>query len=280
MATQVRSINLETLRPFPEAACKLIRLINDERVDFRDVSSVIAGDGAFSSQVLRLANSALIGCRHEIASVLQALSVVGVNRLRDLVVTVALKNFMGDTANASLLRCWRHNLATAFWCERLAPRFDIEIPVGYTAGILHDIGRIALVMLFPHDYAAFLDRPLPGRSDPLEAERIHWKTDHCQIGHSLATAWNFPAVLRDVIAHHHDAVTNQPPRIRRLAQAACAAASITGFHTVCPEPPRAPACLEDMLPPAGSGMSLQFEDLLDTVARKVNETECSLFVGC
>ena len=99
MATLGQSINLETLRPFPAAACKLIRLINNERVDFRDVSNVIAVDAAFSSQVLRLANSALIGGRYEITSILQALSVVGVDRLRDIVVTVALKNFVGDTDN-------------------------------------------------------------------------------------------------------------------------------------------------------------------------------------
>lgn len=276
MATQAHSINLETLRPFPTAACKLIRLINNERVDFREVSNVIAVDAAFSSQVLRLANSALIGARYEIKSILQALSVVGVDRLRDLVVTVALKNFVGDTDNACLRRCWRHNLATAFWCEKLAARFDIEIPLGYTAGILHDIGRIALLMLFPNDYAAFLEQVLPGSSDALEAERQYWKTDHCHIGHSLAAAWNFPAVLRDVIAHHHDAVTHQSPRVRWLAQASCAAASMSGFPTVSLEQPWSPDRIGDMLPPAGSGSSVPYEDLLETVARKVNETECSL----
>lgn len=276
MATHDQSIKLETLRPFPAAACKLIRLINNERVDFRDVSNVIAVDAAFSSQVLRLANSALIGGRYEITSILQALSVVGVDRLRDIVVTVALRNFVGDTDNAGLHRCWRHNLATAFWCEKLAARFDIEIPLGYTAGILHDIGRIALLMLFPHDYAAFLDQPLVVGSDPLEAERAHWKTDHCHIGHSLAAVWNFPSVLRDVIAHHHDAVTYQSPRVRWLAQAACAAASMSGFHTVNLEQPWEPNRIENLLPPAGAGGSLDYEDLLETVAQKLNETECNL----
>ena len=277
MATQGKSINLETLRPFPPAACKLIRLINNERVDFRDVSNVIAVDAAFSGQVLRLANSALLGGRYEISSILQALSVVGVDRLRDLVVTVALKNFVGDTDNAFLHRCWRHNLATAFWCEKLAARFDIEIPLGYTAGILHDIGRIALLMLFPHDYAAFLDHAHPDEpSDPLELEEKHWKTDHCQIGHSLAATWNFPSVLRDVIAHHHDTVTQQSPRVRWLAQAACTAASMSGFPTVRLEQPWSPERIEDMLPLAIPGSSMPYEDLLETVARKVNETECSL----
>jgi HD-like signal output (HDOD) protein len=254
----------------------LIRLINNERVDFRDVSDVIAVDAAFSSQVLRLANSALIGGRYEIASILQALAVVGVDRLRDLVVTVALKNFVGDADNACLHRCWRHNLATAFWCEKLAPWFRIEIPLGYTAGILHDIGRIALLMLFPHDYAAFLDQSLPGQADPLEAERIHWETDHCQIGHSLVATWNFPSVLDDVIAHHHDAITPQSPPVRWLAQAACAAASMSGFHTIDSEQSLEPGRIEQLLPPSGSGVRLPFEDLLHAVAQKVNETECSL----
>ncbi|MBZ5591131.1 MAG: HDOD domain-containing protein [Acidobacteriia bacterium] len=276
MATRDLRIRLDTLRPFPAAACKLIRLIHNERVDFREVSGVIAVDAAFSGQVLKLANSALLGGRYEIASILHALSVVGVDRLRDVVVTVALRNFMGDTDNAFLHRCWRHNLATALWCEKFAERFDIEIPLGYTAGILHDIGRIALLMLLPNDYATFLESALPGAADPLEVERKHWTTDHCQVGHDLAAAWNFPAVLRDVIAHHHDAIGHRTPRVRRLVQAACTAASMSGFYTTGREQTWEPARLEDVLPPAEPAVVLPYEDLMHAVMRKLNETECSL----
>ena len=128
-------------------------------------------------------------------------------------------------------------------------------------------------MLLPHDYATFLDQAVPAQSDPLEAERRAWKTDHCQIGHSLAATWNFPSVLTDVIAHHHDAVTHQSPRVRWLAQAACVAATMSGFHTMNREEPWSPARIENMLPP---GSSLQYEDLLETIVCKVNETECGL----
>ncbi|HVP46461.1 MAG TPA: HDOD domain-containing protein [Bryobacteraceae bacterium] len=276
MPTQDLRIQLETLRPFPAAACKLIRLINDERVDFREVSGVIAADAAFSSQVLKLANSALLRGRYEITSILNALSVVGIDRLRDVVVTVALKNFLGDTDNAFLHRCWRHNLATALWCEKLAKCFDIESPLGYTAGILHDIGRIGLLMVLPNDYAEFLESAPPALGDPLVAERKHCKTDHCQVGHSLAAAWNFPAVLRDVIAHHHDAVARRPPRVRRLVQAACVAASMSGFYTTGRERSWESKRIEDLLPRPDTRVALPYEDLLETVARKLNETECSL----
>jgi Ni,Fe-hydrogenase I small subunit len=83
------------------------------------------------------------------------------------------------------------------------------------------------------------------------------------------------SVLKDVIAHHHDAVTHQSTRVRWLAQAECTAASMSRFHTLNLEQPWAPKRLEELLPPAGSGISLQYEDVLETVVRKVNETERS-----
>jgi HD-like signal output (HDOD) protein len=129
-------------------------------------------------------------------------------------------------------------------------------------------------MLLPGDYAAFLERT--GEPDPLRAEHQHWKTDHCQVGHNLAAAWSFPAVLRDVIAHHHDAVTPQQPRVRRLVQAACTAASMSGFYTAGREQAWEPERIESRLPPADSGTGLSYEELLEAVERKLNETECSL----
>jgi len=253
-----------------------MKLVNGAtNVDFGEVSRVLMADAAFSSQVLRVANSALFGARYEVASILQALCVVGVDRLRDLVVTVALKDYAGRGDNVFLDRCWRHNLSTALWCEALADHCNIERPLGYTAGILHDIGRIALLMLFPDDYAEFLDVSLNGDLDKLEAERKLCDADHCQVGDSLAMSWNFSAELGDVIAHHHDEVTSETPRMRLLVQAACTAASMSGFHVAGPEQEWDPARLELLLP-QGSGLRPPCGDLMEKVAWKLNRTECSL----
>ena len=145
-----RASQVKALPPFSPAACRLVRLINEETAHFREVSQVLAVDAALSSQVLRVANSALLGCRYEIASIMQALFVVGADRLRDIVITIAIKNYMGHGDNLFLHRSWRHNLATALWCEQLADYCGVDRPTAYTAGILHDIGRIALLKLFPH----------------------------------------------------------------------------------------------------------------------------------
>jgi HD-like signal output (HDOD) protein len=143
-----RASGVQSLPPFSPVACRLCQLITDERVHFREVAQVFALDAALSSQVLRVANSALVGCRHQIASIVQAVMMVGADRVRDIAVTVAMKNYMGEEDNTFLHRCWRHNLATALWCERLVEYCDLEPSAAYTAGLLHDIGRIALLMLF------------------------------------------------------------------------------------------------------------------------------------
>jgi putative nucleotidyltransferase with HDIG domain len=271
-----RASRVKSLPPFSPAACKLIQLINDESMHFREVSQVLAVDASLSGQVLRVANSALLGCRYEIASILQALFVVGADRLRDIVITVAIHNYMGRSDNAFLHRCWRHNLATALWCERLAEHCDVDRPIAYTAGILHDIGRVALLKLFPHEYATFMDRTLTGDRDRLQAERSLYDADHCQIGQTLADSWSFPPVLRDVIGCHHDEFTHDAPRPRLLVQAACTAASIGGFPAVCSERAWAPAQIDSLLPSRRVASPLNYHEILEAVALKLNQTECSL----
>jgi HD-like signal output (HDOD) protein len=253
-----------------------MKLVNsDNKADFGEISRVLMADAAFSSQILRVANSALFGVRYEVKSILQALCVVGVDRLRDLVVTVALKDYVSSGDNLFLRRCWRHNLATALWCDALADHCSIDRPMGYTAGILHDISRIALLMLFPDEYAAFLDVSLTGDLDKLEAERKLCDADHCQVGDSLATSWNFSPILSDVIAHHHDEVTSETPRMRLLVQAACMAANMSGFHAAGPAQKWEPARLELLLP-QGNGSRPPCGELMEKVAWKLNQTECSL----
>ncbi len=271
-----RASGVRSLPPFSPVACRLVQLITDDKAHFREIAQVFALDAALSSQVLRVANSALLGCRYEVASILKAVLVVGADRLRNIAVTVAMKNYLGEGDSAFLHRCWRHNLATALWLEALVEYFDVEPSIAYTAGMLHDIGRIALLMLFPHDYAAFLDHTLTVNLDKREAERKLCDADHCQIGHNLSNAWNFPSALVDVIARHHDEVTAATPASRLLVQAACTAASISGFHTVGPRQEWDPACIASLLPRGRSTSGPNYGNLLDTVAMKLNQTECTL----
>jgi len=240
------------LRPFPLVARRLLELLEDEGTHLRELSRLLTRDAAFSSQVLQVANSALLGMRYQVTSLQRALSVLGVQRLRALVVTVAMRNYMGRGGTAGFSQCWRHNLGTALWCEVLADCCNVEKAVGYTGGLLHDIGRLALLMLFPRDYALVMRDATSRTTDSLEAERRFCDVDHCQIGHYLAESWNFPTGLIDVIARHHETAGPETPSLRLLVQAACIAANMSGFHAVGKGFAWEPDRLTDLLPPANA----------------------------
>jgi HD-like signal output (HDOD) protein len=271
-----RAAGVQTLPQFSPVACRLIQLVSDEKAHVRELAQVFALDAGLSSDVLRVANSALVGCRYEIASILQAVLVVGADRLRDIAVTVAMKEYLGQIDAAVLHRCWRHNLATALWCERLVKYCDVE-PAGiYTAGILHDIGRVALLMLFPREYPALLAHPPADGPDCRAAERRLFDADHCQIGHNLSVSWNFPAPLIDIIARHHEDPVPESPGQRLVVQAACTAASISGFRAAGHPAEFDPAPIDRLLPRKRNGAGPNYQDLLESVALKLNQTECSL----
>jgi putative nucleotidyltransferase with HDIG domain len=271
-----RAAGVQFLRPFPLVARRLLELIEDEGMHLRELSRLLTRDAAFSSQVLRVANSALLGLRYEVTSLQQALSILGVQRLRALVVTVAMKNYMGRGGTAAFGGCWRHNLGTALWCEMLADCCNVEKAAGYTGGLLHDIGRLALLMLFPKDYALVMRDSTSRTTDNLEAERRFCDVDHCQMGHYLAESWNFPTALSDVIAHHHGTASRETPKLRLLVQAACTAANMSGFHAAGKGCAWEPDRMTDLLPPANARLLPPDEVMRERVTKVFNDIERGL----
>ena len=271
-----RVAEIRSLPAFPAVAAKLLGLINNEDSGFRAVSQLLMTDSALCGEVLRLANSAVFGFRQQVSTILKALCLVGTDRVRDIVVTVSLRNYMTHGDNVLLRDCWRHSLATALWAETLGQYWKLDKPMSYTAGILHDIGRVALVMLLPEDYAAYLDHAPMTEQDSRERERQLFDYDHCQIGYYLSKVWNFQPALGDVIAHHHDEVTPATPRYQQLVKASCTAASMSGFHTVGPHRKWEPERIAKLLPDAGKGTPPPFDHFLETVLAELNLIECSL----
>src|SRR5215510_6515794 len=120
-ASNVRSWTLKDLPPYRLVARKLMLLSAKADVPLTQVQAVLRADAAFSAEVLRLANSPLFGVRREITSVLHAVVLLGLERIKALATTLALRTFLtAGKPTQALYSCWRHNLATAVVCERLA----------------------------------------------------------------------------------------------------------------------------------------------------------------
>ncbi len=192
------------LPPFPQVAIRVLQLANNENVQLHQLCDLISSDPAFASEVLTVANSILYAPRYPSSTILQAIAVLGANALQGMCITVGVRAYLGKSMSHPLMRIlWRHNLACAIIAERLAAVGFIDKDTAYTSGIMHDIGRIALAVILPKEYAALLGTHRGTASSIMEGERALFGWDHCEAGRQLIANWKLPSDFDATVAEHH-----------------------------------------------------------------------------
>jgi HD-like signal output (HDOD) protein len=246
-ATLKDTVALQTIPVFPPIAIRLLQLVSSEDVALRQVIELLRADPAFSAEILRRANSSLIGTRQPINSLQHALVVLGLRRVRTLTMTVASGMYLKAALEiAELRRCWRHTLACALLTEELARACSVHEDLAYTAGLMHDIGRLGLLVAHPARYAQFLRSAAKRQAaeddyDLLDHEKETFGADHCAAGNWLAEQWRLPEEFRVVTGRHHDPPSGAEMDLLGLVYLGCRLADTLGFHIV---PPRNPSALE------------------------------------
>ena len=268
------------LPPFPAVARKLMTLMGKPSFTIPEVSQLIRSDAVFAAEVLRLANSAMLGLRYEVMSIMHAISVLGMDRLQTLVMTVAMRDFLRGGKQPGLVRlCWRHNLATALVAEELAESCWIEKSDAYTGGLLHDLGRLALISAFPTEYAAAVDCWSQPGEQALQCEEQALGINHHEAGLVLADKWGLPSPMRELLSTSLIPKTG-PFTVPRLVSIACGLADRLGFMLGEPSAGWDMEWLEGELPPemwlraAPKAAALQ-----DSIPMKINLFECEFLPG-
>jgi HD-like signal output (HDOD) protein len=192
------------LPPFPQVAMRVLGLASQENVQLHQLCDLISSDAAFASEVLTVANSALYSPRYPADSILQAVAVLGANALQGMCMTVGVRAYLGRQMHLPAMRgLWRHNLACALIARRLAAAGSFDKDAAYTAGIMHDIGRFALSVIQPQEYATLLESYCGSPESMLEREQELFGWDHCETGQRLIADWKLPAEFDSVVRDHH-----------------------------------------------------------------------------
>jgi HD-like signal output (HDOD) protein len=209
----------------------LLRLTNDDQVSMRQLSLLIASEPAFSTEVLTIANSALYPSRVPITSVLQAVAVLGTNALRGICLTVGVRTYLGESLNHESLRAlWRHNMACALVARQLASAGSMDQNTAYTAGIMHDIGRLGLAVILPKRYAVLLENHSGTPNSILALEQELFGLDHCEAGRHLVKDWKLPSEFEAIASHHHALRQRQNEwNLPNLINVSCRLADAAGF---------------------------------------------------
>lgn len=219
------------LPPFPQVAVRVLQLANNENVQLHQLCDLISSDPAFASEVLTVANSLLYAPRYPASSIMQAIAVLGADTLQGMCITVGVRAYLGKSMNRPAMRnLWRHNLACAIVAQRLASTGFIDKDTAFTSGILHDIGRIALSVIQPSEYAALLDSRTGPADGILECERELFGWNHCETGQRLIADWKLPAEFDEVVLDHHaPRRTGGAWGLAELIKVSCRMADAAGF---------------------------------------------------
>jgi putative nucleotidyltransferase with HDIG domain len=201
----IRIRAFDGLPTLPIVALRLGEIVHSKNASVQHVADVLRSDPATSAKLLRLVNSPYFGIPGGVSDVARAIPFVGFNTLYQLVLSISVLETL-KLGNSTLdpRALWTHALTVATAARELAQEVRFaDTGACFTAGLLHDMGKIALAKLDPDNLsAAFAAMRNEGMSLK-DAERKHGLAPHDRLGSRLARQWRFPANLTTPIEQHH-----------------------------------------------------------------------------
>jgi HD-like signal output (HDOD) protein len=198
---------LGSLPPFSPVLNRLLASLASEEVSFTKLSDLIEKDTVVSANVLHLVNSALYARRGTVNSVRHALSLLGVNKLRNAVLGMSISkmwNSVRTPPHWSMANFNIHSVATAQLSDMLAQKVPVSYPEGaFVAGLLHDVGLLLIVVGLPDESAHTLERSQEVGCSIEEAERDLLGFTHAELSADALAAWNLPAPIQKAVRDHH-----------------------------------------------------------------------------
>ena len=199
---------ISRVRSIPQIVFKILRMLREGRCSLQDIAEEVKQDQVISAKLLKLCNSAFFNKRIKADSIDRVLVLLGEKQLLQVVMSAAFEDFFrGKSKGYSQCKggLYNHALGTALISEKLA-RITQCVPsdTAYTAGLLHDIGKVVLDQHMDRAYPFFYRKTQIGNENLFTAERETFGITHDDIGAMLAEQWSLHDSLIDAIKNHHN----------------------------------------------------------------------------
>ena len=196
----------------PEIYFKIEAALEDPRTSNQNIADILSEDSALTARMLRLANSSFFNFPGRIENVTQAITIIGMRQLREVVLASSVvgvfKGLPGD--HIDMDQFWRHSIGCGAACRVMATlRRESNIETAFVSGLLHDIGRLILYKERPKDMGRLIEQCRRDNGLLYVAEQEHFGFDHADVGGLLMQEWRLPKRLIETTAHHH-----QPQRAK------------------------------------------------------------------
>lgn len=194
------------LPTIPAVALEVLRLSRDEDVNLRQIAEVISRDVALSGRLLKVVNSSFYGLPRKIASVNQAVVVLGLASVKTLALGFSLAGNLAATPGhaCGLESFWRRSLLAAVAARTFAEKcIPILREEAFTTALLADIGTLAMSEAFGQQYEDIFICDGRNHLDAIQIERDRFSLDHQAVGRLMAESWQLPEMLTIPLANHH-----------------------------------------------------------------------------
>jgi len=200
---------MDNMPSLPDLYLELVEKLQDPMCCVDDVGQVIARDISMTARILKLVNSAHFGLRRRVSSPHEAVNYVGVDIVKALVLSIgAFAQFERMKLGGVVLDAlWNHSLLTAGCSKMIAiaeGASSREVDEAFVAGMLHDVGKLALAANFAGTYARVVARAAKAPERHLHVEIAEFGADHAEIGGQLLALWGLPSTVVDAVSWHHN----------------------------------------------------------------------------
>lgn len=202
---EARLNRITDLPTLPVVVLKVMEIVNRDDVSIQDIAKLVSADQVIASKIIRMVNSPFYGLRREITSLDQAMAMIGLDRVKSLVMTCSLISHLAGRGGAFNMKTfWEHSYGCGIVSKLIGEMIGLGNPEGlYLAGLVHDLGEVVLGSSFKQEFATILERAQTEGCSFYKAELEVLGYTHCDVGAWLGKKWHFPQELIEAMRTHH-----------------------------------------------------------------------------
>jgi HD-like signal output (HDOD) protein len=203
--------SVKKLPSLPAIYLRLMQALESPDTSIEEIGRIIAQDMVMTARILQLVNSAYFGLQSNLTNPAEAITYLGINQTKALVLVAHVFSNFEETKTSffSFDSLWRHSIATgklAGWITRDETGNCKLAEESFTAGVLHDVGKLMLAVNLPDEYTTVAEEARQKRITFDVAERQILGTTHAELGACILGGWGLPFDLVQAIAFHHTPV--------------------------------------------------------------------------
>ncbi|MFN4895378.1 MAG: HDOD domain-containing protein [Pseudomonadota bacterium] len=199
----LHSLGLKSVPIMPGAAQEAFRIATNPNAEAHDFIGLLEGDEGLSSRVLKIANSVFYDRGGGSKTIVDAVNVIGISELRNLMNATALAGLF-PVRHHLRVEFWGHNVATGIAAKVVARALmPSVVDQVFLAGLMHDVGKLLILQQHVDNYERVVKRGLTEGAESVAAEAKVYPFDHAQVGQLIAEKWNFSPDLYEAIGDHH-----------------------------------------------------------------------------